>query len=135
MESYRVYIGKQMMGPFSRAELLALEGFSENSLICPVGEDSWLPAIKIPTLRMYFMTKAAKNAIKIRVTPPSTPANLPNPDQSVTRVVHSGDIVGPDHQLNVPTLNPKPLISSASTRTSAVTTMPIAHHIPVPQRS
>lgn len=133
MERYRVYINKQIEGPFEIRELLALEGFNENSLVCLVGEDSWLPAARFRSLRYQFAVKAGKIGAAIPSAPATDRSITSYQDGSGWRVSESGDFMGPDFQLNPRRTHPKPRLSSTRSRTTAVTTIPVAQHIPLPQ--
>src|SRR5438876_7303538 len=124
MERYWAYKDKKIEGPFEVGELLALEGFCENSLLCEVGDDAWMPAAKFHSFDVHFATQAATIAGIVPMAPTTEPSAGPYQEPGPQRVSNSFDFMGPDFQLNDRLANPKPRLTPIPSRTTSTALLP-----------
>jgi len=88
MTKFHVYLDEYKQGPFEIQALLALPGFSRDTLVCCLGDETWLPAGLFPDVRecLDHLKQAVKNTDIPMTTIYSTPpAPAVDPDQKTLR--------------------------------------------------
>jgi hypothetical protein len=97
MEKYWIFINNQPDGPHDIAQLITIEGFNKNTMVCPSGECNWRPAHEIAEfcealgISPPAKVSSARNAY--------SPSALRQANGRQERVSVSGDMLGPDYQL------------------------------------
>jgi hypothetical protein len=97
MSKYWIFSGQHPDGPYDISELTALPDFNEKTMVCPVGECHWSPAkdvIEFCEVLGIAPPKKARSTLKA-YSPPSKRFEI----GTSSRTVASGDIIGPDFQL------------------------------------
>src|SRR5579871_2998935 len=101
MHQYRIYIDKQIHGPYDVKDLVALEGFSESSLVCQVGESEWQPAKQVRAIRSLLSPSASTLVEEIESRPASAVLTRFH-SKPPKEIVQSGDFISPNYQFDSP---------------------------------
>ncbi len=94
MNKYRIYLDKQMQGPFEIKDLVALPGFSETSQVCEEGDNIWQSARQVRAIWSH-LSPAATFSEPVASAPATMTATHKIPT-SVKAVRHSGDFALPN---------------------------------------
>jgi len=128
MDRYWIYIDKKIQGPFEVQELLAVNGFSDTSQVCMVGEDTWQPARQFPAIHLQL----APTTLKITEIPTPLPTPTPRQMPNAMRVSGSGDYVSPDFQFEIQHRRPNLRLRKSTRQPLPARTLRV---VPLPQPS